>query len=83
MAEGSIPGLYYGFAMSTRDIFAPKKSVIGDMVMVQVLTIIVTLSLVLMTGSGKLSSDMMAYIMGGMMGAVLLATGIYTRISQQ
>ncbi len=83
MAEGSIPGLYYGFAMSTRDIFAPKKSVIVDMVMVQVLTIIVTLSLVLMTGSGKLSSDMMAYIMGGMMGAVLLATGIYTRISQQ
>ena len=82
MAEGSIPGLYYGFAMSTRDIFAPKKSVIVDMVMVQVLTIIVTLSLVLMTGSGKLSSDMMAYIMGGMMGAVLLATGIYTRISQ-
>lgn len=83
MAEGSIPGLYYGFAMSTRDIFAPKKSVIVDMVMVQVLTIIVTLSLVLMTGSGKLSSDMMAYIMGGMMGAILLATGIYTRISQQ
>ena len=83
MAEGSIPGLYYGFAISTRDIFAPKKSVIVDMVMVQVLTIIVTLSLVLMTGSGKLSSDMMAYIMGGMMGAVLLATGIYTRISQQ
>ena len=83
MAEGSIPGLDYGFAMSTRDIFAPKKSVIVDMVMVQVLTIIVTLSLVLMTGSGKLSSDMMAYIMGGMMGAVLLATGIYTRISQQ
>lgn len=82
MAEGSIPGLYHGFAMSTRDIFAPKKSVIVDMVMVQVLTIIVTLSLVLMTGSGQLSSDMMAYIMGAMMGAVLLATGIYTRISQ-
>jgi hypothetical protein len=83
MREGNMPGLYHGFAMSTRDIFAPKKSVIVDMVMVQVLTIIVTLSLVLLTGSGQLSSDMMAYMMGAMMGAILLATGIYTRISQQ
>ena len=83
MNDRGIPGFYHGFALSTRDIFAPKKSVIVDMVMVQVLTIIVTLSLVLVTGSGRLSSDMMAYIMGAMMGAVLLATGIYTRISQQ
>jgi|TARA_B100000085_G_C18555921_1_gene517722 hypothetical protein len=83
MVDSGIPGFYYGFAMSTRDIFAPKKSVIVDMVMVQVLTIIVTLSLVLLTGSGKLSSDTMAYMMGAMMGAILLATGIYTRISQQ
>lgn len=83
MVDNGIPGLYYGFAMSTRDIFAPKKSVIVDMVMVQVLTIIVTLSLVLLTGSGRLSSDTMAYMMGAMMGAILLATGIYTRISQQ
>lgn len=76
------PDFYYGFAMSTRDIFAPKKSVIVDMVMVQVLAIIVTLSLVLVTGTQTLSSDDIAYTMGGMMAAVLLATGIYTRISQ-
>jgi hypothetical protein len=83
MMDRNAPNFYYGFAMSTRDIFAPKKSVIVDMVMVQVLTIIVTLSLVLLTGSGNLSSDMMAYMMGAMMGAILLAGGIYTRISQQ
>ncbi len=83
MMDKSTPNFYYGFAMSTRDIFAPKKSVIVDMVMVQVLTIIVTLSLILLTGSSNLSSDTMAYMMGAMMGAILLATGIYARISQQ
>ena len=36
-----------GFALTTSDIFAPKKSVIGDMVMVQILTIIVTVTLLL------------------------------------
>ena len=50
-----------GFASSTMAIFAPKKSVIVDMVMVQLLSIIVTLGTVLLTASNELSSDTMAY----------------------
>jgi len=69
-------------AMTTRDIYSPKKTVIVDMVMVQILAIMVTLCLVLVTGSQTLSSDNIAYMMAGLMVSVLMAGGIYSRISQ-
>ncbi len=68
-------------AMTTRDIYAPKKTVIVDMVMVQILAIMVTLCLVLITGSQTLSSDTIAYMMAGLMVSVLMAGAIYSRIS--
>jgi hypothetical protein len=51
------------------------------MVMVQILAIMVTLCLVLITGSQTLSSDTIAYMMAGLMVSVLMAGGIYSRIS--
>jgi len=78
------PQYYFSnaIAMTTRNIYAPKKTVIVDMVMVQILAIMVTLCLVLVTGSQTLSSDNIAYMMAGLMVSVLLAGGIYSRISQ-
>ena len=70
-----------GMALGTRDIFSPKKSVIVDMMMVQVLTTIVTFSLILLTSSDALSSDTIAWMMGGLMISVLMAGAIYSRIS--
>ena len=70
-----------GFASSTMAIFAPKKSVIVDMVMVQLLSVIVTLGIIMLTGSGDLSSDMMAYLVAGLFGAFFMLGNIYSRIS--
>ena len=70
-----------GFASSTMAIFAPKKSVIVDMVMVQLLSVIVTLGVIMLTGSGDLSSDTMAYLVAGLFGAFFMLGNIYSRIS--
>jgi hypothetical protein len=70
-----------GLASSTMAIFAPKKSVIVDMVMVQLLSVIVTLGTVLLTASGELSSDTMAYLVAGLFGAFFMLGNVYSRIS--
>lgn len=70
-----------GIASSTMSIFAPIKSVIVDMVMVQLLAIIVTLGMIMLTSSGSLSSDTMAYLTAGLFGAFLMLGSIYSRIS--
>jgi len=70
-----------GFASSTMAIFAPKKSVIVDMVMVQLLSVIVTLGVIMLTGSSDLSSDTMAYLVAGLFGAFFMLGSVYSRIS--
>ena len=71
----------YNFSSSAMSIFSPVKSVIVDMVMVQLLAIIVTLGLILITGADSLSSDTMAYLVAGLFGAFFMLGGIYSRIS--
>ena len=71
----------YNFSSSAMSIFSPVKSVIIDMVMVQLLAIIVTLGLILITGADSLSSDTMAYLVAGLFGAFFMLGGIYSRIS--
>jgi len=72
---------FNNFSSSAMSIFSPVKSVIVDMVMVQLLAIIVTLGLILVTGSDNLSSDTMAYLVAGLFGAFFMLGGIYSRIS--
>ena len=74
-------GPMIGLASSTMAIFAPKKSVIVDMVMVQLLSVIVTLGAIMVTGSDSLSSDTMAYLVAGLFGAFFMLGSIYARIS--
>ena len=72
---------FNNFSSSAMSIFSPLKSVIVDMVMVQLLAIIVTLGLILVTGADNLSSDTMAYLVAGLFGAFFMLGGIYSRIS--
>tara|TARA_R110002020_G_scaffold1556_2_gene6976 strand:- start:89 stop:331 length:243 start_codon:yes stop_codon:yes gene_type:complete len=72
---------FNNFSSSAMSIFSPVKSVIVDMVMVQLLAIIVTLGLILVTGADNLSSDTMAYLVAGLFGAFFMLGGIYSRIS--
>ena len=71
----------YNISSTAMGIFSPVKSVIIDMVMVQLLAIIVTLGLILVTGADNLSSDTMAYLVAGLFGAFFMLGGIYSRIS--
>jgi len=71
-----------GFASSAMSVFAPRKSVIVDMIMVQLLTVIVTLGVILITGTSTLSSDSVAYLVAGLFGSFLMLGSIYSRISQ-
>ena len=73
---------FLGFSNTAMEIFAPVKSVIIDMIMVQLLAIIVTLGLVLLTGGDNLDSDTMAYLVAGLFGAFFMLGGIYSRISE-
>jgi len=51
------------------------------MVMVQLLSVIVTLGAIMLTGSSSLSSDTMAYLVAGLFGAFFMLGSIYARIS--
>lgn len=73
---------FSGFSNTAMEIFAPRKSVIVDMIMVQLLTIIVTLCTLLLTSGGKMGSNTMAYLVVGLFGAFFMLTGIYSRISE-
>ena len=77
LGERPMAGLAYG----TMAIFNPKKSIIVDMVMVQLLSIIITLGVIMLTGSDNLASDTIAYLVAGMFGALFMLGGIYSRIS--
>ena len=64
-----------GFASSAMSVFA-------DMIMVQLLAVIVTLGIILVTGTSSLSSDNVAYLVAGLFGSFLMLGSIYSRISQ-
>ena len=70
-----------GFGNTSLNVLNPPRSVIIDMIMVQLLTIIVTLSTLLLTSSSKMDSNSMAYLVIGLFGAFFMLTGIYSRIS--
>ena len=70
-----------GFAEGTMAIFNPKKSVIVDMVMVQLLSIILTLGTILVTGANTLDSNTVSYLVAGLFGSFMMLGGIYSRLA--
>jgi hypothetical protein len=81
MQQDRMPSLYRGFASTTMDVFSPVKTVIIDMIMVQLLTIIVTICLILITSTSTMNSDQIAWMMGGLLFSVLMSSAVYSRIS--
>ena len=79
--RGSSSDPLLGLSTTAMGIFAPRMSVIVDMVMVQLLAIIVTLGLVLLTANENLGSDTMAYLVAGLFGCFFMLGSIYARIS--
>ena len=71
----------FGLSNTAMEIFSPRKSVIIDMIMVQLIAIIVTLGLILLTANEGLGSDTMAYLVAGLFGAFFMLGNVYSRIS--
>ena len=71
-----------GFAQGTMEIFNPSKSVIVDMIMIQLLSITVTLMSILVFKGSEISGNNMAWMVGGLFGSFLLASAVYSRITR-
>jgi hypothetical protein len=71
-----------GFAQGTMEIFNPSKSVIVDMIMIQLLAITVTLMSILIFKGSEINGNNMAWMVGGLFGSFLLASAIYSRITR-
>jgi hypothetical protein len=68
------------FALTTMSIFNPRRSVIVDMVMVQVITIMISVLGILVFKGNDIPSGQMAWMVGALFGSFILASGIYSRI---
>ena len=71
-----------GFSAASVNMFAPKRSVITDMIMVQFLSIIVTLFFILIFKGASLNTNQVSMFLVGIFASVLMLGGIYTRISK-
>lgn len=64
------------------DILNPKKKVIIDMIMVQLLSLIVVFMGVLGFANHKLDAADMSYVMAGLFFSLLMLGGVYGRIAR-
>tara|TARA_R110002020_G_scaffold181654_6_gene376814 strand:+ start:5158 stop:5412 length:255 start_codon:yes stop_codon:yes gene_type:complete len=71
-----------GFSAASVNMFAPKRSVITDMIMVQFLSIIVTLFFILVFKGSELTTNQVSMFLIGIFASIIMLGGIYTRISK-
>ena len=71
-----------GLSVASVNMFAPKRSVITDMIMVQFLSIIVTLFFILVFKGAELTTNQVSMFLIGIFASVIMLGGIYTRISK-
>jgi predicted anti-sigma-YlaC factor YlaD len=61
--------------------FNPRKSVIVDMVMIQLLSMTLALLAILIFKGDSINSSNMAWMVAGLFGSFLLASAVYSRIT--
>lgn len=69
-----------GFTNTMLDLYNPKRSVIIDMVMVQFISIIITMLLILFLQGPTMSSGSISFYLIGLFASLLMLSGVYTRI---
>jgi len=70
------------FAASTLDVLNPNRSVIIDMIMVQILSMIVVMSMILVFKGGTMPSSTISYFLVGLFASFLMLSGVYSRITR-
>ena len=70
------------FAASTLDVLNPNRSVIIDMIMVQIISMIVVMSMILVFKGGTMPSSTISYFLVGLFASFLMLSGVYSRITR-
>ena len=70
-----------GLSESSVSVFAPTRSVITDMIMVQLLSIIMALVLLMLFKGNELSTNDVSLFLVAIFGSSILLGGIYSRIT--
>ena len=70
------------FAATSLDMLNPSRSVIIDMIMVQLISVIVTMSMILVFKGGTMGSASVSYYLVGLFASFLMLTGVYSRITR-
>ena len=70
------------FAASTLDVLNPNRSVIIDMVMVQIISMIVVMSMILVFKGSTMASSTISYFLVGLFASFLMLSGVYSRITR-
>lgn len=82
MMEKGTQMLSQSFAATTLEVLNPNRSVIVDMIMVQILAAIFTLSALLLLKGNSLGSQNASYILVALFGSVLFLSAVYSRITR-
>ena len=70
------------FAASTLDVLNPNRSVIIDMIMVQIISTIVVMTMILVFKGGSMPSSTISYFLVGLFASFLMLSGVYSRITR-
>lgn len=71
-----------GLAHTTLDLLNPKRNVIIDMIMVQIISAIVVFMMILIFNGSELPANVASYYLVGLFGSVVMLTGVYARITR-
>ena len=74
--------LTQSFAATSLNVMNPHRSVIVDMIMVQILSAIIPLSLMLLIKGGEIGSTNASYLLVGLFATVIFLTAVYSRITR-
>ena len=70
------------FASTTLDVLNPTRSVIVDMIMVQLISMIVVMLMILIFKGATMPSSSVSYYIVGLFGSVLMLSGAYARLTR-
>tara|TARA_R110000737_G_scaffold159477_1_gene187395 strand:- start:1867 stop:2118 length:252 start_codon:yes stop_codon:yes gene_type:complete len=70
------------FSNTALDVLNPSRSIIVDMIMVQILAAIVVLTMLLLFKGGEIGQQNASYLLVGLFATVLFLSAVYSRITR-
>jgi hypothetical protein len=70
------------FSTTALDVLNPSRSIIVDMIMVQIIAAIVVLSMLLIFKGGEIGQQNASYLLVGLFATVVFLSAVYSRITR-